>query len=82
MVRFEYDVYAVAWGHGSPTQPIVDELNRRGDEGWELVATTRDESPEDAHDEEHVLFVFKREKRKDKKAEKAAKKAAKKAKKG
>jgi hypothetical protein len=83
MAKFEYDVYAVAWGHGAPTQPIVDELNLRGEDGWELVATTRDESPEDAHDEEVVMFVFKREKRKDKdkKAAKKAKKAEKKAKK-
>ena len=29
-------------------------------EGWELVATTRDESPSDDHDEEVVMFVFKR----------------------
>jgi len=84
MAKFEYDVYAVAWGHGAPTQPIVDELNRRGEEGWEVVATTRDESPEDSHDEEVVMFVLKREKRKDdkeSKADKKARKAAKKAKK-
>ena len=90
MAKFEYDVYAVAWGHGAPTQPIVDELNRRGEDGWEVVATTRDESPDDAHDHEVVMFVFKRERRKDvkvdkvdkeSKADKKAKKAEKKAKK-
>lgn len=66
MAKFEYEIYTVAWGHGSATQPIVDELNKRGDDGWELVATTRDESPDDDHDDEVVMFVFKREKKKDK----------------
>lgn len=59
---FEYDLFAAAWGHGSSTTAIKDELNRRGAEGWELVGMTRDESPDDDHDEEHVLFVFKRSK--------------------
>jgi hypothetical protein len=62
MTKWEYDIYAVAWGHGGETAPIVKELNRRGSEGWELVATTRDESPDDSHDEEVVMFVFKRAK--------------------
>lgn len=66
MAKFEYEIFTVAWGHGAATQPIVDELNKRGEDGWELVATTRDESPDDDHAEEVVLFVFKREKRKDK----------------
>lgn len=60
MAKFEYDLYAVAWGHGSKLEDIQKELNRRGAEGWELVGMTRDESPEDDHDEEHVLFAFKR----------------------
>jgi len=60
--KFEYDIFTVAWGHGASTDPIKAELNRRGAEGWELVATTRDESPADEHDEEVVMFVFKRAK--------------------
>jgi hypothetical protein len=56
----------VAWGHGAPTQPILDEMNKRGDDGWELVGTTRDESPDDDHADEVVMFVFQREKKKDK----------------
>jgi hypothetical protein len=62
MAKFEYDIFTVAWGHGANTDPIKSELNRRGAEGWELVATTRDESPDDDHDDEVVMFVFKREK--------------------
>ena len=61
-MAFEYNVYTQAWGHGQPTDPIVEELNKRGAEGWELVGMTRDESPEDDHDEEVVMFVFKRAK--------------------
>jgi hypothetical protein len=45
------------------TDPIKKELNKRGADGWELVGVTRDESPVDEHDEEVVLFVFKRESR-------------------
>lgn len=60
MAKFEYDLFTVAWGHGAKTDGIKHELNRRGAEGWELVATTRDESPSDDHDEEVVMFVFKR----------------------
>lgn len=60
-MAFEYDVYATAWGHGAATTGIVKELNKRGAAGWKLVATTRDESPEDDHDEEVVMFVFMRE---------------------
>jgi hypothetical protein len=85
MVKFEYDVYTAAWGHGGATATIVDELNKRGEDGWELVGTTRDESPDDKHDEEVVMFVFKRAKKKDKaakKEKKLAKKEKKKAKKG
>ena len=62
MTKFEYDIYTVAWGHGAATESIKAELNRRGSEGWELVATTRDESPADDHDDEVVMFVFKRAK--------------------
>lgn len=62
MAAFEYNIYTVAWGHGQDTEPIQAELNKRGAEGWELVATTRDESPEDEHDHEVVMFVFKRAK--------------------
>ena len=60
--KFEYQIYTVAWGHGGNTAAIENELNRRGSEGWELVATTRDESPDDKHEEEVVMFVFKRSK--------------------
>lgn len=66
MAKFEYDLYTVSWGHGANTDAIRDELNKRGDDGWDLVATTRDESPNDKHDEEVVMFVFKREKKKNK----------------
>jgi hypothetical protein len=60
--KFEYQIFTVAWGHGANTTAIESELNRRGAEGWELVATTRDESPDDNHEEEVVMFVFKRSK--------------------
>jgi hypothetical protein len=63
MSAFEYTVFTKAWGHGQATDDIVRELNTRGAEGWELVGMTRDESPEDDHDEEVVLFVFKRAKK-------------------
>ncbi len=59
-MKFEYNIYTVAWGHGQTTDKINAELNKRGAEGWELVGMTRDESPEDEHDEEVVMFVFKR----------------------
>ncbi len=62
MAKFEYDLYVCAWGHGGKTDDIKKELNRRGAEGWELVGMTRDESPDDEHDEEEVLFAFKRAK--------------------
>ena len=61
MAAFEYDIYTVAWGHGGETDPIKAELNKRGADGWELTGMTRDESPEDDHDEEVVMFVFKRQ---------------------
>jgi len=61
MAKFEYDIFTIAWGHGSNTDGIKAELNKRGAQGWELVATTRDESPEDDHDDEVVMFVFKRQ---------------------
>lgn len=73
MARYEFDIYTVSWGHGAATAAILDELNRRGDDGWELVGTTRDESPDDKHDEEIVMFVFQREKKKNKKDKKAKK---------
>lgn len=62
MKTFEYEIYTATWGHGQSTTGITDELNKRGAQGWELVATTRDESPEDDHDEEVTMFVFKRQK--------------------
>lgn len=62
MTKFEYQIFTTAWGHGGDTTKITNELNKRGAEGWELVATTRDESPDDKHDEEVVMFVFKRAK--------------------
>lgn len=61
MAAFEYEIYTATWGHGQSTDGIKEELNKRGREGWELVATTRDESPEDDHDDEVVMFVLKRE---------------------
>jgi hypothetical protein len=64
MAKYEYDVFTASWGHGASTDKITKELNKRGDKGWELVGMTRDESPDDDHDEEVVLFVFKREKKK------------------
>lgn len=60
MAAFEYDIYTTAWGHGESHEPILKELNARGAKGWELVATTRDESPTDEHEHEVVMFVFKR----------------------
>jgi len=63
MAAFEYDLFTAVWGHGESTDKILKELNRRGAEGWELVSTTRDESPDDKHEEETVLFMFKREKK-------------------
>ena len=62
MATFEYNIYTTAWGHGQATDGILGELNKRGAEGWDLVGMTRDESPEDDHDEEVVMFVFKRQK--------------------
>lgn len=61
-MAFEYDIYTAAWGHGMSTTKILEELNTRGAKGWELVGMTRDESPEDDHDDEVVMFVFKRAK--------------------
>jgi len=61
MATWEYDLYTEAWGHDESTVSIKAELNKRGAQGWELVGMTRDENPEDKHDEEVVLFVFKRE---------------------
>ena len=60
MQSWEYDCYAVIWGHGVGTAGIRAELNRRGGEGWELVGMVRDESPDNNTEEESVLFVFKR----------------------
>jgi hypothetical protein len=60
MAKWEYTVFTASWGHGGETKGIESELNKRGSEGWELVAMSRDESPDDDHDEEVVLFVFKR----------------------
>lgn len=62
MASFEYNLYSATWGHGDDTESLRKELNRRGAEGWELVGMTRDESPDDKHEEEVVLFVFKRAK--------------------
>ena len=58
--KFEYSVWTATWGHGESTKKIEKELNARGGKGWELVGMTRDESPGDVHEEEVVLFVFKR----------------------
>jgi len=71
---FEYEVYTVAWGHGMSTDGIRKELNKHGSDGWELVGMTRDESPTDEHDEEVVLFVFKRDAKKNGSGKKKKKK--------
>lgn len=57
---FEYKTLTMNWGHGDGGAKVEKELNKLGAKGWELVATSRDESPDDDHDEEVVLFVFKR----------------------
>jgi hypothetical protein len=57
---YEYRTMAMAWGHGENTEKMDTELNRLGKKGWELVGMTRDESPTDEHEDEVVLFVFKR----------------------
>jgi len=62
MTKWEYNIYTVAWGHEEDTNKIQAELNKRGAEGWELAGVTRDESPEDEHEHEVVMFVFKRAK--------------------
>ena len=62
MTKFEYSIYTASWGHGQSTDGLQGELNKRGSEGWELVGMTRDESPSDDHDDEIVMFVFKRQK--------------------
>ena len=62
MTAFEYDIYTVTWGHDDEISTIKDDLNARGSEGWELVGMTRDESPTDEHDDEVIMFVFKRPK--------------------
>ncbi len=56
----EYKTLVMSWGHGDNGEAIEKELNRLGKKGWDLVGVTRDESPQDDHDEEVVLFVFKR----------------------
>jgi len=61
--KYEYDLWTATWGHGESTSKIQKELNKRGGKGWELVGMTRDESPTDVHEEEVVLFVFKRNKK-------------------
>lgn len=77
MAGFEYDVFSIAWGHGGnkAEAKIRDELNSRGEDGWELVGMTRDESPDDDHAEEVVLFVFKRPRKKGKNKDKSKAKA-------
>jgi hypothetical protein len=79
MAGFEYDIFSIAWGHGGgkAETKIRNELNARGANGWELVGMTRDESPDDDHSEEVVLFVFKRPAKKGKKKDKKDKKAKK-----
>jgi hypothetical protein len=57
---YEYKTLVANWGHGESASKLEKELNKLGDKGWELVGMTRDESPDDDHDEEVVLFVFKR----------------------
>ena len=76
MAGFEYDVFSIAWGHGGnkAEAKIREELNSRGEDGWELVGMTRDESPDDKHSEEVVLFVFKRPRKKGKNKDKNKKK--------
>jgi hypothetical protein len=82
VAAYEYDIFTIAWGHGGTKAEtkIREELNARGADGWELVGMTRDESPQDEHEDEVVLFVFKRQAKKAKKAkaDKAEKKKKKK----
>ena len=60
-MAWEYEIYTTAWGHDDPTDPIKAELNKRGADHWELVGMSRDESADDDHEEEVVMFVFKRQ---------------------
>jgi len=43
-IKFEYDIFTVAWRHGASSDPI----------------NTPDESPDDDRDDEVVMFVAKR----------------------
>jgi hypothetical protein len=60
MAKFEYKSLVMNWGHGDATAAVDQKLNAMGADGWELVGMTRDESPDDDHEHEVVLFVFKR----------------------
>ncbi len=57
---FEYKTLVLNWGHGDSGSKVEKELNKLGSKGWELVGMSRDESPDDDHDEEVTMFVFKR----------------------
>jgi hypothetical protein len=60
--KFEYRTEMIHVGHDDDTAKLDKQLNALGAKGWELVGMSRDESPDDDHDEEVVLFVFKRAK--------------------
>jgi hypothetical protein len=60
MAKIEYKTMVMNFGHGDSTVELDKKLNVLGGEGWDLVGMTRDESPDDNHEEEVVLFVFKR----------------------
>lgn len=60
--KYEYKTMVTNFGHDDSPKKLEKELDALGAKGWELVGMSRDESPEDDHDEEVILFVFKREK--------------------
>lgn len=62
MTRFEYRCLISHWSHDSDTTRLTQSMNTLGAEGWELVGMTRDESPDDAAENEAVLLIFKRPK--------------------
>ena len=58
--KFEYKTLVAHFGHDDSPKKLEKDLDALGAKGWELVGMSRDESPEDDHEEEVILFVFKR----------------------